>query len=68
MPMEIEVAIEPRKLQAALDAAVHACDGLDGVRDCVHVRARATTGCRARAGQALTSAEARAMDKIWAGS
>jgi hypothetical protein len=63
-------SIGPLKLQAALAAAVKACDPLDGVTDGAIRDPRACNYSAAAlvASKVLSAGEATAIDKIWAGS
>ncbi|WP_020562099.1 tannase/feruloyl esterase family alpha/beta hydrolase [Methylosarcina fibrata] len=70
-------AVTPDKLTLATNAAVAACDDLDGVvdgvltdpRDCTYgAEELASAGCTASDNTCLTASEAAAINKIWYGS
>jgi hypothetical protein len=75
MNQELGAAIDPAKLTAATNAAIAACDLLDGIADGViqdpracHYSAKSFV-CKGPNNPAncLTAAEANALDKIWQG-
>ncbi|HEX3342344.1 MAG TPA: tannase/feruloyl esterase family alpha/beta hydrolase [Pseudolabrys sp.] len=76
MQNETGGVIAPAKLNAATQAAIKACDGLDGIVDGViqeprvcrySAKALVCKGTTSDAATCLTAAEAKAIDKIWDG-
>jgi hypothetical protein len=76
MNQEVGAPISPAKLNAVTSAAVAACDGLDGILDGVIQDPRACNydasafvckGTPTDPANCLTTAEASAVNKIWAG-
>jgi hypothetical protein len=76
MNQEVGAPIAPEKLQAVTQAAIAACDGIDGILDGVIQDTRAChysaksfvcTGSPNDPANCLTAAEAGAVDKIWDG-